>query len=205
MARNSIAKGKLARRFGINVFGNPKYDRLLTKKPLGPGKSSTSKRKKLSDYGRALLEKQKIRFGYGVSEKYMRKVFDSAVDMKGNTGFNLIYLLENRLDNIVYKLSLASTVRQARQLISHGHLLINNKKITIASYRLKKDDVISVKDKPSSKALFEGIIQDNSSRIVPPWLETDRKQFSGTVVRMPERDEMSEYGQEQLVVEFYSR
>ena len=136
MAKLSTPKGKLVRKLGVNIFGNPKFDRLLSKKGYGPGQHGKSG-KRFSTYSVQLKEKQKIKFTYGMLEKQFRNYFKKASQMKGETGLNLLVMLESRLDNVVYKLGFAPTRPSARQLVSHGHLLVNNKKVNIASYRLR--------------------------------------------------------------------
>lgn len=204
MARNTIPKGKLVRRFGENLFGNPKYDKLLQRKPGAPGKAqSDRKKKKLSDYGKSLMEKQKFRFSYGLSEKQMGRAYEQATHKEGDTGLNLIRVAELRLDNVLSRSNFASTTAQARQLVSHSHLKINGKKNNIPSYVLKKDDVISVKE--TSKELFSKFISENDHKLNPDWLEIDKEKQQIKLARFPERDEVRFMGQEQLIVEFYSR
>ncbi len=206
MARNSIARGKLVRRFGLNIFGLPKYDNLLSKKPNGPGVAKNARRKKQpSEYGRSLIEKQKIKYGYGVSEKQLRNLYNKAHNMRGNTGLNLLTLLERRFDNVVYKMGFAATTTQARQIIGHGHFRINGRRMNIPSYLVKIDDIISVREKEVSKKLIEDNLQKNEYRTSPDWITIDREKKEGSVNKLPERIEMSQFGDEQLVIEFYSR
>ena len=206
MAKNNIPRGKLVRRFGLNIFGLPKYDKLLSKKPNGPGVTKNARRKKqVSDFGRALKEKQKIRYGYGVSEKQLRNLYEKAHNMRGNTGINLLTLLERRFDNVVYKMGLAASTVEARQIIGHSHLRINGKKMNIPSYLVKIDDSISIRDKEVSKKLVETNMMQNEYRNSPDWITVDREKREGSINRLPEREEISQFGDEQLVIEFYSR
>jgi len=145
MAKLKTPKGKLVRKFGENIFGNPKYDRILNRKPYGPGQHGQSRRRRLSNYGTQLREKQKIKILYGVLEKQFRNYFKKADKMTGETGTNLMQLLEQRLDNIVYRLGFAPTRAAARQLVNHGHFLVNNRKVNIASFSVKPGDAIQVR------------------------------------------------------------
>ena len=147
MAKSTIAKGKLVRKFGENIFGNPKYDRLLNRKPYSPGQHGQTRRAKLSNYGIQLREKQKIKFMYGLLEKQFRLTFLKADKMKGETGTNMLQLLESRLDNVVHRLGFAISRPAARQLVSHKHILLNNKCVNIPSLIVKPGDVISIRNK----------------------------------------------------------
>ena len=147
MGKLKTAKGKLVRKFGENIFGNPKYDRLLNRKAYSPGQHGQSRRGKLSNYGVQLQEKQKIKFTYGLLEKQFRNNFQKADKMDGETGINMLQLLERRLDNIVYRLGFAPSRPSARQLISHKHFLVDNKIVNIPSYLLKPGQIINVREK----------------------------------------------------------
>lgn len=204
MSRNLDPKGKIVRRLGVNIFGNPKYDRLLERKPTPPGEIK-KRRPRISEFGKQLAEKQKIRFAYGLGEKQFRIVFAKAKKMKGVTGENMLSLLERRLDNVVYRLGMASTRSQARQVVNHGHIRINNSKINIPSYIVKESDSVTVKEKESSKKLVQDYISNNISRTVPEWLTLSKVDMAGTVNRIPERTDIQTIGEEQLVVEFYSK
>ena len=205
MAKLTTPKGKLVRKFGENIFGNPKYDNLLNKKPYIPGQHGPTRRRRLSNYGTQLREKQKIKAMYGVLERQFRNYFHKADKMKGETGSNLLILLESRLDNIVYRLGFASTRAQARQMVSHAHFLVNNRKCNYPSASINPGDVIKVRDK--SKKL--DIIMDSMKRIKGdiglPWLELDKAKMTGTFLALPEREEMALTVNEQLVVELYSK
>jgi small subunit ribosomal protein S4 len=205
MARNSTrkAKGKIVRRLGVNVFGNPKYERLLEKRPNPPG-MHTRRRGRLSDYGTQLVEKQKLRFHYGMSERQFRSVFAKAKSMGGVTGDNMLILLERRLDNVVYRLGMAATRAQARQLVRHGHICLNGRKASTPSQLVSSNDKITVKDRKSSQTIVHDAVEANH-RDIPAWLMLDEKASAGMVVRMPERSEIETVADEQLIVEFYSK
>ena len=206
MARNRSPKGKIVRRFGMNIFGNPKYDNLLKKKPYGPGKN-TIRRKKQSVYGIQLNEKQKLKYMYGVLERQFRKYFDIANRQKGITGENLIKILESRLDNVVYRMRFATTRSQARQLVLHRHIEVNGKLVNIPSYRLKEGDVISVKEKSKKLKIVLESLKMVSSHGVMPWMDVDVDNASGEFKQLPRRNEITDLSEinEQLVVELYSK
>ncbi len=205
MAKLKTPKGKLVRKFGENIFGNPKYDRILNRKPYGPGQHGQARRRRPSNYGVQLMEKQKIKVLYGILEKQFRNYFEKADKMAGETGTNLMQLLEKRLDNVVYRMGFASTRAAARQMVNHGHFLVNNRKVNIASFSLKPGDVIQVRDR--SKKM--DIILDSMKRIKGdldlPWLELDKAKMTGNVIAIPEREDMQVLVNEQLVVELYSK
>ncbi|MFP4331578.1 MAG: 30S ribosomal protein S4 [Alkalispirochaetaceae bacterium] len=204
MARNSTAKGKIARRFGVNIYGNPKYDRLLKKKPNPPGEPKKG-RIRQTEYARQLAEKQKVKWAYGLSERQFRNLFYKAKTMKGVTGHNMLILLERRLDNVVYRLGMATSRSQARQLVSHGHILLNGRKVTVPSATVRPGDKISVKQKKGTTELLRRLLADNASRPVPPWLTISKDDMVGSVEVMPARDMIPTVGEEQLIVEFYSK
>ena len=147
MAKTNQTRGKLVRKFGENIFGNPKYDRLLNRKTYGPGQHAQTRRGKISNYGTQLKEKQKIKFMYGLLEKQFKITFKKAEKLKGETGTNMLQLLESRLDNVVFRLGFAPTRPAARQLVNHKHFLVNNIAVNIPSYVLKIGDIISVRNK----------------------------------------------------------
>ena len=204
MSRNLAPKGKIVRRLGVNIYGNPKYDRLLERKPTPPGEIK-KRRPRLSEYGKQLVEKQKIRFAYGLTERQFRIVFAKAKKMKGVTGDNMMSLLERRLDNVVYRLGMASTRTQARQVVNHGHILVNGKKLNIPSAIVNENDEVSVRKKDNSKKLVEEHISSSISREVPEWLSLSKVDMTGKMNRIPDRGDIVSIGDEQLVVEFYSK
>lgn len=204
MARMTKARGKVVRRLGVNIFGNPKYDRLLKKKPQGPGEPKKG-RVRQTEYGRQLVEKQKLKFAYGLSERQFRNLFEKAKAMKGVTGTNMLVLLERRLDNVVYRMGMASSRYQARQLVSHGHILLNGRKVTIPSALVRANDTLSVRDRKATRDLVRRLLADNASRPVPPWLVVSKDDMVGTISILPSRDLIPTVAEEQLVVEFYSK
>jgi small subunit ribosomal protein S4 len=204
MARNSTARGKIVRRFGLNIFGNQKYDRLLKKKPNAPGNPKRG-RIRQTEYGRQLNEKQKLKWAYGLSERQFSNLFYKAKSMKGVTGHNMLMLLERRLDNVVYRLGMATSRAQARQLVSHGHITLNGRKLTIPSALVRPSDTVSVRDRKPTKDLIRKLLADSSSRPVPPWLTISRDEMVGKVEVNPSRDAIPTIAEEQSIVEFYSK
>ena len=205
MAKSSVPKGKLVRKFGENIFGNPKYDSLLNKKPYTPGQHGPTRRRRLSNYGVQLREKQKIKAMYGVLERQFRNYFHKAEKMTGETGTNLLQLLECRLDNVVYRLGLASTRSQARQMVSHAHFLLNNRRCNYPSATVKPGDVIQVRERSKKMEIIMDAMKRIKGDIGLPWLELDKAKMTGTFLAVPERDEMALTVNEQLVVELYSK
>ncbi len=205
MGKLNKPKGKLVRKFGENIFGNPKYDRLLNRKAYSPGQHGQGRRSKLSNYGIQLQEKQKIKFMYGLLEKQFRLTFERAEKMKGETGTNMLQILESRLDNVVFRLGFAPSRPAARQLVNHKHFLVNDKVVNIPSFIVKPGDSISVREK--SKKM--DIILDSMRRIKGDmdlsWLALDKAKMKGIFEAVPERDEMQLTVNEQLVVELYSK
>ncbi|MCS5640819.1 MAG: 30S ribosomal protein S4 [Candidatus Marinimicrobia bacterium] len=205
MAKPSRIRGKLVRKFGVNVFGNPKYDRLLNRKSYAPGQHGQTRRRRLSNYGVQLQEKQKIKSMYGLLEKQFRNYFTKAENMSGETGTNLLQMLESRLDNIVYRISFAPTRPAARQLVNHGHFLVNDKRVNIPSYILKSGDKIQVREKSKKMDLILDSMKRIKGDIDLPWLELDKGKMQGAFLGMPERDQIDQTIKEQLVVELYSK
>ena len=205
MAKTNQPRGKLVRKFGENIFGNPKYDRLLNRKPYGPGQHAQSRRGKISNYGTQLQEKQKIKFMYGLLEKQFRITFKKAEKLKGETGTNMLQLLESRLDNVVYRLGFAPTRPAARQMVSHKHFLVNGVIVNIPSYVLKPGDKISVRDKSKKIDIILDSIRTIKGDIDLAWLDLDKGKMTGIYLNVPERDQMNLTVNEQLVVELYSK
>ena len=205
MSRYTGPKGRIVRRFGINIYGNPKFDRLLSKRPNAPGMHGVKKsRKKQSDYGLQLNEKQKLKYMYGVGERQFRVIFARAQKKQGITADNLLILLETRLDNVIYRMGIAPTRDSAKQLVTHGHLKVNGRRLNIPSYHVHTADEVTVKDSARSKALIQRYLEDNS-RDIPEWVVVDKEQLKGTLVRAPLRSEIQSVANEQLVVELYSK
>jgi small subunit ribosomal protein S4 len=163
-----------------------------------------NRRKKVSEYGGQLKEKQKVKFIYGVLEKQFRHYFDKASNMKGVTGENMLSLLELRLDNVVYRLGLAKTRRQARQVVVHGHIRVNGQKVSVPSYQVKVDDIISLRKRSEEIELFKGL-REGTGAVTPKWLTFDAQNLSGKVVALPAREDIDFELQEHMIVEHYSR
>ena len=163
-----------------------------------------NRRKKVSEYGAQLKEKQKVRFIYGVLEKQFRHYFEKASNMKGVTGENMLQLLELRLDNVVYRLGLAKTRRMARQVVGHGHIRVNGKKVDIHSYQVKAGDVITLRQRSMESEMFKSL-REGTSVLLPKWLTFDAQNLTGTVAALPSREDIDYEVQENMIVEFYSR
>ena len=205
MAKTNQPRGKLVRKFGENIFGNPKFDKLLNRKPYGPGQHAQSRRGKISNYGTQLQEKQKIKFMYGLLEKQFKLTFKKADKMKGETGTNMLQLLESRLDNVVHRLGVAISRTAARQLVSHKHILLNGKCVNIPSLIVKSGDIVSVRDKSKKMDCIIESMKHIKGDIELAWLSLDKAKMSGTFISIPEREDMKLTVNEQLVVELYSK
>jgi small subunit ribosomal protein S4 len=199
MARYTGPRVRISRRFGTPIFGPTKY---LERRNYGPGVHGPKSRRKTTDYGLGLIEKQKLRYYYGLMERQFRGVYEKALRRRGVTGEQM---LQTRLDNVVYHLGFGNTRAQARQMVTHGHIKVNGKKVNIPSYALKVNDVIEVKDGNVSKQMATRSLESSTSRVVPDWLVIDKAAFKGTVMRVPSREEIQPIANEQAVVEFYSR
>ena len=200
MARYTGARYKKSRRLGFSTLENGKD---LAKRPYAPGIHGTDRRKKLSEYGVQLQEKQKVRFTYGVNEKQFRNTFNRAQKMEGKHGENFLILLESRLDNLVYRMGFASTRRQARQLVNHGHIVVDGKKVDIPSYTVKPGQVIAMKETSKNLAIVKESLENTVSRL--GFVSFDENKGEGTYVRFPERSEILPEIKENLIVEFYNR
>ena len=165
----------------------------------------SNQRRKVSEYGMQLKEKQKLKFIYGVLEKQFYHYYELAAKMEGQAGNNLIVILESRLDNVVYRMGLASTRRESRQLVNHGHFLVNGKKVDIPSYRIKVGDVITLRDKSKSSTKFKDNLEITKSRVVPAWLDENRDEYKATVTRMPTVEDLDYEVEAHLIVELYSK
>lgn len=204
MARLTKAKGKIVRRFGVNIFGNQKYDRLLKRKPAAPGEPKKG-RPRTTEFGRQLVEKQKLKFAYGLSERQFRNLFEEAKRMKGVTGHNMLILLERRLDNVIYRLGLANSRIQARQIVGHGHIYVNGRRLNIPSATVRAGDIVTAKPREATKEMLRALLAANNSRPVPPWVTLNADELKGTVNSLPTRDQIPTIAEEQLIVEFYSK
>ncbi|MCC8130470.1 MAG: 30S ribosomal protein S4 [Oscillospiraceae bacterium] len=162
-------------------------------------------RKKESEYAKQLKEKQKLKFIYGVLEKQFRHIYERAEKMEGQAGANLLTLLEERLDNVVFRMGLATTRREARQLVSHGHFNVNGSRVDIPSYRVKVGDVISLRENSKKSEKFKEIVEDTDKRLVPSWLDKDKENLSATVVRVPVKEDLDYEVEEHMIVELYSK
>ncbi len=202
MARYTGPRVRISRRFGVPIFGPTKY---LERRNYGPGVHGPKSRRKTTDYGLGLLEKQKLRYYYGLMEKQFRGVYEKALRRRGVTGEQMLQILETRLDNVVFHLGFGQTRAAARQLVGHGHVKVNGRKVSIPSYALKVNDVIEVKDNTKSRQMAGKNMESSTSRSVPDWLSLNREAFKGVVMRIPTRDEIQPIANEQAVVEFYSR
>ena len=200
MSRYTGSTYRKSRRLGFSILENGKE---LAKRPYAPGQHGNERRRKLSDYGTQLQEKQKVRFMYGINEKQFRKIFDDAGKLKGVHGENLLRLLESRLDNLVYRLGFASTRKGARQLVNHGHITVNGIKVNIPSYRCKLGDVIAIKEQSKTHPAVLASLEGTNNRV--EFVTFDDKKLSGTYVRFPERSELNADINESLIVEFYNR
>ncbi|MGF1451592.1 MAG: 30S ribosomal protein S4 [Opitutales bacterium] len=202
MARYTGPTTRLNRRFGMALFPPNKA---FEKKKYLPGVHGPRLRRKLSDYAIGLNEKQKLRFLFGLTEKQFRLTFEEAKHMRGVTGEIFLRLLESRLDNVVYHLGMGRTRAAARQFVGHGHITVNDRKVDIPSYRVKPGDIVSVRDRTSSKQLATRALEENRIRAVPAWLTADADSLRGTVNRLPEPEEMEQGINLQTIVEYYSR
>ena len=202
MARYTGPRSKVSRRFGVPVFGASKA---LEQRNYPPGVHGAKGRRKQSDYAAALGEKQKLKFAYGVLERQFRRYYEMAIRSRGITGEVLLQLLETRLDNVVFRLGLANSRRFARQMVSHGHIRVNNRKVSIPSYRCKPGDVIEVREHAKSRQIATRNVELAQLQPVPDWLSMQKEVFRGTVSRIPTREEIAPIANEQLVVELYSR
>jgi small subunit ribosomal protein S4 len=202
MARYTGPRTRISRRFGTPIFGPDKY---LERRNYGPGVHGPKSRRKHTDYGLGLIEKQKLRYYYGLMERQFRGVYERALRRRGVTGEHMLQILETRLDNVVYQLGFATTRAAARQMVTHGHIKVNGRKVTVPSFALKVNDVIEVKEGNVSRQLATKNLELSTSRVVPDWVSLAKDAFKGTVMRIPTRDEIQPISNEQAVVEFYSR
>ena len=200
MARYTGSTNRISRRLGFSTLENGKD---IAKRPFAPGQHGNKGSKKLSNYGIQLQEKQKLRFMYGLSERQFHTTFEKAGKMKGVHCDNLFKLLESRLDNLVYRLGFSTTRRGARQLVNHGHITVNGKKVDIPSYTCKPGDVIAVKDNAKDMVIIKTSLESLSKRA--DFVSYDESKMAGTYVRYPERSELNADINESLIIEFYNR
>jgi small subunit ribosomal protein S4 len=204
MARYRGPKARLCRREGVNLFGSTKYTKILTKRPNGPGEPSKMMGKK-SEYALQLREKQKLRYMFVLTETQFKRYFDKASRMTGVTSDNLMRQLELRLDNAIYRSGLALTRFQARQFSSHGLFLVNGRRVTIPSYKLKEGDKVEVRARSKPSGVFAGNIEELAGYNPPRWLEVDLKSLSFTVKALPEQQDFEQLVDTQKIIELYSR
>lgn len=200
MARYTGPAYKKSRRLGFSTLETGKE---LAKRPYAPGQHGADRKKKQSEYGTQLQEKQKMRFMYGLTEKQFKRTFERASKMQGIAGENFFKLLESRLDNVVYRMGLANTRRGARQLVNHGHILVNGNKVDIPSYNVTPGSKISLKETSMEHPAVKAALDTNIAR--PAYVEFDNKKMAGTYVRYPERSELTAEINESLIVEYYNR
>lgn len=201
MARYTGPKSRIARKFGEPIFGP---DKVLSKKNYPPGQHGNGRKKKTSEYGIQLREKQKAKYTYGVLEKQFRNLFEKAASARGITGEVLLQFLESRLDNVVFRLGIAPTRAAARQLVSHRHILVDGKIVNIPSYSVKPGQIIAVREKSKSLEVIDNALSGfNHSKY--PWIEWDNASKSGKYLHLPERADIPENIKEQLIVELYSK
>jgi len=202
MARYTGPRDRISRRFGIPIFGPSKY---FERRNYPPGVHGPRSRRKHTEYGLGLIEKQKLRFYYGLMERQFRGVYEKAARRRGVTGEQMLQILETRLDNVVYQLGYANTRAASRQMVAHGHMLVNGRKVSVPSYALKVNDVVEVKNSNVSRQLATKNLEVSTSRAVPDWLSQNKDEFKGVVMRVPTREEIQPVANEQAIVEFYSR
>ena len=197
MARNMQPIVKRCKTLGIepSVMG---YDKSTNRNPK-------QSRKKQSEYGIQLNEKQKVKFIYGVLEKQFRKYYVMATKQSGITGQNLLTILESRLDNVVFRLGLANTRKEARQIVNHGHILVNGSKVDIPSYLVKPGDVVAIREKSKGSVRIKQIVEENEKRVIPKWLSMDKNKLEGRVLQLSDREDIDYEVEEHLIVELYSK
>ena len=200
MARYTGPNNKKARRVSFSILENGKD---IAKRPYGPGQHGQDRKRKPSTYSVQLTEKQKVRFMYGISEKQFKKLVKESGKMKGVHGENLLILLESRLDNIVYRIGFATTRRGARQMVNHGHILVNGKKVDIPSYRVKVGDVVSLKESSMNHPVVLASLEAMNKRV--DYISFDESKKQASYVRYPERSELNADINESLIIEYYSR
>lgn len=202
MARYTGPRVRISRRFGTPIFGASKY---LERRPFPPGVHGPKSRRKSTEYGLALGEKQKLKYYYGLLERQFRGVYEKAVRRRGVTGEQMLQILETRLDSVVYHLGFANTRAAARQFVTHGHVTVNGRKVNVPSFALRLNDVVAVKRHNVSRQLSAKNLEVAASRAVPDWLSLSKDELKGVIMRVPSREEIQPVANEQTVVEFYSR
>lgn len=204
MSRYTGAKGRLVRRFGVNIFGNEKMDKLLSRRPHPPGVHGQGRRGKMSEYKKQLLEKQKLRFMFGLTERQLRNYYLKAAAKTEATGTALMKMLERRLDNVVYRSGLAKTRSQARQMVNHGLFMLNGRRVSIPSIQIREGDTVEVRVKSQSSPLFLAVKEEKDFDHAR-WIKVDRKALKFEVASLPEEDDLDQLIQTSLIIEFYSK
>lgn len=198
-------KAKRVRRHGMNLFGVDKYDKILQKKPHGPGKNPRARPEKQTEYAKQLLEKQKARDMYGLSESQFRRLYTAASKVKGQTGEALKQLLERRLDNVVYRAGFAVTRMQARQFVGHGLFIVNGRRVTIPSYQVKPGEVVAVRERSRTSPIFASMSAAHEKYLPPSWLKVDSGKLSLDIVSLPPPEAAEQSIDTRQIIEFYSR
>ncbi|MAE68307.1 MAG: 30S ribosomal protein S4 [Candidatus Peribacteraceae bacterium] len=198
-------KAKRCRRQGTNIYGSDKYDKILQRKPYGPGKGPRTRGKRPSEYGKQLLEKQKARDMFGLSERQFIRLYKSAAASKEQTGEKLLNLLERRLDNTLYRAGFALTRLQSRQFASHGLFTVNGVRVTSPSYRLKEGDIVEIRSKSKNSSVFSPIMEAHEKYMPPSWLKVDVANLKFEVTGQPEADDFEQAIDVRQVIEYYSR
>ena len=198
-------KARLCRREGFNLFGSDKYQKIMAKRATIPGMHGGKRQGKFTEYAKQLREKQKLKRMFGLSEKQFRRTFDKAESMKGVTGENLLQLLEQRIDNVVYRSGFAMTRMQARQFVSHGLFMLNGRRVDVPSIMIKEGDVIEVRPKSKGSSVFIKNLDVNEKYNAPSWLSVDKKSISVKITGVPTNEHYEQAISPQMIVEFYSR
>lgn len=204
MSRYTGPKGRLVRRFGVDIFGTAKMTKLLEKRPQGPGMHGANRQAKASEYKKQLLEKQKMRFMYGLTEKQLRNLYLKAITKKEATGVVLMKMVESRLDNVIYRAGFAKTRAQARQMVNHGSWTLNGSRVTIASILVREGDIIEVRPKLKTSPLFATVKEEKDFEFAR-WLKSDQKALKTEVASLPTAEDLDQMIDTQLIVEYYSK
>lgn len=204
MSRYTGPKGRLVRRFGVDIFGTGKMTKLLEKRPNSPGMHGANRQAKPSEYKIQLIEKQKMRFMYGLTEKQLRNLYLKASSKKEATGIALMKMVESRLDNVIYRAGFATTRAQARQMVNHGIWTLNGRRVTIASILVREGDIIEVRPKLKTSPLFS-IVKEEKDFEHARWLKSDQKGLKTEVAALPEAEDLDKLIDTQLIVEYYSK
>lgn len=204
MSRYTGPKGRLIRRFGVDIFSTPKLSKLLEKRPHGPGLHGAMRGGKASEYKKQLLEKQKLRFMYGLTERQLKNYYLKAVSKKGATGTEIMKMIERRLDNAIYRAGFSKTRSQARQMVNHGHFLLNGSRINIPSLQVREGDTIEVRTQIKDSPLYS-LVKEDKEFDHARWLKSDQKSLKTEVASLPEEKDLDKLIETQLVVEYYSK